>query len=312
MRRASLAILGAALAAACSAPPTEILVEVDSDLAVPGELDSIVVTFTHPDGAPTREATARLGAGEAPLPRTAAMVHEGGPLGPYRVVVSGRLGGATVVERAGELTFVEGEIRVWRVRLTRSCAGMDCGDQTCAAGACRAVDVASAELLPYPAPAPDAGDLDGGGAPDAGPPDAGESDAGVCAATCTSVGCSCPTGCSCDLTCADALCDPRCAGDTTVCTIDASGSTNVEGRCDDGATCTIDATGVTNLSYECGGGGATCDVDCNGATSCSVRCAPGGVCLLRCAEATSCAMDRCPGGETTCPGDVIVCNRECP
>lgn len=312
MLRASLAILTAALAAACSAPPTQILIEVDSDLAVPGELDSIVVTFTAPDGSPTREATATLGAGQPPLPRTAAMAHEGGPLGPYRVVVSGRLGATTVVERAGALTFEDQAIRVWRVRLTRSCASMDCGAQTCEAGACRAVEVAASELLPYPAgPPPDAGAFDAGPA-DAGPPDAGPGDAGMCAPPCTSLGCTCPTGCGCDLACDDAICNPVCSGAETSCSVDASSSSSVGGRCSNGATCTVDATGVSLLSYECGGGGATCDVDCSGASSCALRCAPGGVCLLRCGDATSCAMSQCPGGETTCPDDVIVCNRACP
>lgn len=304
------------LVAACSAPLTEVLVVVESDLAVPAELDEIVVTITHPDGVQTRQSMAGLGPGELPLPRSLAMVHEGGPLGPYRVVVQGRLAGAAVVERAGALTFVAGEIRVWRVVLGRACLGVDCAGTTCDGGACRAVEVAQAELEPYvPDGERDAG-LDAGGPEDAGS-DAGVGDAGAdagldCSPTCgIGAPCTCAGGCSCDLSCPASSCDATCTGAGTTCTIDASPGAGSAGSCAAGATCTVDAASSSGFEMDCAGAGTVCDVDCSGSTGCTLRCSMGASCALSCAGATDCEIRPCAGSVTSC-GDVEVCGRACP
>ncbi|MBX3270361.1 MAG: hypothetical protein KF729_08865 [Sandaracinaceae bacterium] len=303
-------------ASACSAPPTQVLVVVSSDLAVPAELDEIAVTITHPDGAATRTAGAALGPGEVPLPRTLAMLHEGGPLGPYRLRVEGRRGGAAVLARVGELSFVAGQIRVWRVALDRACLGVDCEARTCAGGACRDLAVGEGELEPYePAVPRDAGF-------DAAPPaDGGEDaggDAGIDAGPeCDDVACeggvtcACEGGACCAMGCSPVDCRPRCAGEGTACVVDASASSGATVRCEAGAACTIDAGTSSALSVDCSGSGTRCEVDCTNSTGCSVRCASGAACLVRCTGATGCAFRPCTGSSTVCGGGVEVCGRDC-
>ena len=150
-RLLALAALGCAIAACTASPRTQVLVEVDSDLFTPDELDRITITGHAPDER-TQSATALLGAGELPLPRVLTMAHGGGPLGPFSLAVVGEKDGAAVVERRATFTFVSGETRVLRVMLARSCIGETCGDdptQTCAVGGCRSVDVGQGELEPW-------------------------------------------------------------------------------------------------------------------------------------------------------------------
>ncbi|MCA9608472.1 MAG: hypothetical protein KC619_22865 [Myxococcales bacterium] len=316
-------LLGGVLVAACNAPPTEVLVVVDSDLSVPGELDELVITVTHPDGVQTRQSTAALGAGELPLPRSLAMVHEGGPLGAYRVLVQGRRGGVVQVEREGSLAFVAQEIRVWRVFLGRACMGVDCPGTTCDGGSCRAIEVGPGELEPYvPDGDRDAGSvgMDAGGPADAGVDasidgglDAGPIDAGLdCTPVCEPLRtCACAGGCTCDLSCPSSGCDAACTGTGTTCSLDASGGAGGSASCAAGATCTIDASGSSGFDMECTGAGTVCDVDCSDSTGCTLRCSMGAMCSLNCAGSTACEIRPCTGGGTSC-GDIEVCNRACP
>ncbi|MEC7523596.1 MAG: hypothetical protein VYE22_27185 [Myxococcota bacterium] len=158
MSRLALALL----VVGCSGQPTQLLVEVSSDLAVPGELDTLEVRAESPGGR-TQTAVATLGPGQVPLPRTLAMTHEGGPVGPFRVAVVGLSGGAEVVRRVGELSFRPGAIAVWRVELLSECVGATCGDgETCARGGCRGEAVADGELASWDGTRPtlDAGPYD--------------------------------------------------------------------------------------------------------------------------------------------------------
>jgi hypothetical protein len=146
-------LLGALLSiAGCSSGPrTQVLVEVDSDLFAPEELDGISVTARAPDER-MQSAMAALGAGELPLPRVLAMAHGSGPLGPFALTVVGERDGVAVVERRATFSFVQDETRVLRVMLARSCIGETCGDdpgQTCAVGGCRSVEVGQGELAPW-------------------------------------------------------------------------------------------------------------------------------------------------------------------
>lgn len=97
----------------CQPGATEILVVVDTDLRIPDEIDLITAEITDPSGD-VRTSEARFGVAEPALPRTLGLVHEGGPLGPYDVVVAGLLGGIEVVSRRARVSFVRGEIRVLR------------------------------------------------------------------------------------------------------------------------------------------------------------------------------------------------------
>lgn len=145
--RPLLTIQAAILLTACSDAPTQILVEVDSDLPVPEGLDEIVVAAESPADQ-VQMATAKLGPGQLPLPRTLAMVHEDGPLGPFRITVTGRRAESALVSRIGTLTFQPGQVLVWRVDLAQECVNVDCSpNRTCAPGGCRSLDVPTNELV---------------------------------------------------------------------------------------------------------------------------------------------------------------------
>jgi hypothetical protein len=156
------ALAGFLAVVGCDGARTEILVEVGSDLSVPGELDRVTIAAQSPDGR-VQESIAELGAGRLPLPRTLGMVHEDGPLGPFTMTVRGELAGAEVVRREGILTFQRARTLVWRVQLLRECETVTCGaDTTCAAGGCRGVEVLPGELVELNGPSPplDAGPFD--------------------------------------------------------------------------------------------------------------------------------------------------------
>lgn len=183
--------VAAALLCACTTPRTQILLVTDTDLAVPSELDRMRVEVRSP-GGDVQVAEARFGPGELPPPRVVGLVNTDGRLGPYSLLVQGTRGASeiVVVERRAELSFVAQRTMVLRVELSRACTAVTCGaTETCAAGACRAVEIQPEELeewdgqVPIPmldasVPPPD----DAGGA-DAGR-DSGGADAGCTPEVC--------------------------------------------------------------------------------------------------------------------------------
>ncbi|MBW2461120.1 MAG: hypothetical protein JRH11_05705 [Deltaproteobacteria bacterium] len=154
----------------CGGDATEVLIVTDSDLPVPGGLDSLETTVTGPDGEDQR-AVADLT--DTPLPRRLSVLHDGGPLGPFEVVVSGRLMGTPLVSRRARFEFVPGESRVLVMHLVASCITTTCpGGQTCTETGCRPVDVPPTELTPWTGENPTLG----GSSPDSGGPDSGTPD----------------------------------------------------------------------------------------------------------------------------------------
>lgn len=134
--------------AGCAAPITEVVLEVDSDFDVPGELSAIEIEVTSPDDA-TQRAMADLGDGEPGLPRTLSLVQEDAPLGPYRVRVTGFRRGMMLLRRDAEFTFVRDESRLLRLDLEQACESVSCpGNRTCEAGECRDREVTGDELRP--------------------------------------------------------------------------------------------------------------------------------------------------------------------
>jgi hypothetical protein len=156
-------------AAACGeSPRTQVMLVVSTDFAIPTEVDEFSVTAAGPDMV-IQMATASL-TSSAELPRTLALVHEGGPLTGFDVTVSATLADAEVVSRRVRFSFQEGQTLSLPIFLGRDCAMVSCaGDDTCVEGACASIDIDSSELGPWPPPAPDAG-MDSGtdAAPDAG------------------------------------------------------------------------------------------------------------------------------------------------
>lgn len=152
MKRRSAFALAALLLGACSAGArTQLLVEVDSDLHAPDDIDRITVTGQAPDGR-VQTAFAELGPGHVPLPRTLAMVHASGALGPFELTIRGTRRDQLVVERRASVFFRAGETLVLRILLPRACIGETCGGDaalTCALGGCRSVEVGPGELEPW-------------------------------------------------------------------------------------------------------------------------------------------------------------------
>ena len=207
--RRALAV--ALLLGACSSPRTEVLVVTGSDLATPGELGEIRIEVRSPDDV-VQSSTATLGAADPPLPRTLGVVHEGGPLGPFRATVTGFSSGAPLVTREADFTFQPGRTLVLRMDLLRACGGMMCGaEMTCAEAGCRSRTIAAGELTEYDGPAEPT---------DAGPPDSTDAGPGD---TCDPGFADCDgdpdNGCEADLsrrqTCGD--CDTRCRRPTNEC-----------------------------------------------------------------------------------------------
>ncbi len=182
--------LAAALLCACTTPRTEILLVTDTDLAVPSELDQMRVQVTSPGGE-VQSSEASFGPGELPPPRVLGLVNDTGRLGPYSFTVQGLRAGGVIVERRGEFYFQAQRTLVLRVRLTRDCLGVSCSaTETCAAGACRDVEIQPEELEEWdgqvPIPMLDASvppPEDGGGT-DAGRDAGGGGDAGCMPEVC--------------------------------------------------------------------------------------------------------------------------------
>jgi hypothetical protein len=137
-RALTAALVLTSLASACAkdaAPPTEIIVVIDSDLAMLERVRLEVDGFG--DGKPLDISLARNW-----LPRTVALLHQGGPMGPIRVTASGFIPGQStpvIVEPREQVFFERGRVRALRIELLASCVGacpdgqgcVDVGGPTC-------------------------------------------------------------------------------------------------------------------------------------------------------------------------------------
>jgi hypothetical protein len=140
------ALLAVGLAAAsCTDDRTEIIVVVDTDFDVPGELSAIRIEATSPQG--DRKDSVAEGLTRAGLPVFVGLVHTEGPLGPFEVRAVGLLGTTEVIERRARVSFVEGRTLTLELHLVRGCLDAECGqDRTCWERGCRSIDVEESEL----------------------------------------------------------------------------------------------------------------------------------------------------------------------
>jgi hypothetical protein len=186
----------------CSAPElprTEVVVVVDTDLALGEELDALRIEITGP-GETAQSSSAELDADSA-LPQTLGLVHERGARGPIRVLALGLLDGREVLRREAELSFIDDKTLTLPMHLVRACVAHACGEaQTCSEHGCVSSEVDATRLAEWhgrpptlaepdePPPLPeDAGEdgqvseADGSSELDAGTPDAetGDPDAQV-------------------------------------------------------------------------------------------------------------------------------------
>ena len=162
----------------CSSTATQLVVVVDTDYAVPSELDAVRFEVTGPAGM-AQTVTQRVGdEGDPDLPLTLTLVPAGDALGPVSITVTGLRGTTELVERRAVATLERGESSTLTLFLGRVCAGADCGAGTCRCGDCGALDEDTLE--PWrgtpgrgdPCTASDGGVGDAGprdGGPDAGP-----------------------------------------------------------------------------------------------------------------------------------------------
>lgn len=133
--------------AACGDAPTEIVLVVDTSLAVPGELDGVTIDVTGPTTMERKIAT--LGPGGTPLPLTLGLTHEdGAALGPVGITVSGQRAGTEIIRRVVSTDFVAGESKLLRVVLVADClAPRDCGaGNTCSEAGCIPQRIAGSAL----------------------------------------------------------------------------------------------------------------------------------------------------------------------
>ena len=135
------------LALGCS-NQTQLIVVVDTNLDIPGEIDGVQLVVTAPDGIQTVTPQALSGPSAASFPLTMGITPEGDARGPINVAAIGTLAGVEVVRQSARgLTLVDGETHVLHLLLLRSCVSRTCTDgRTCTASGCASPDLDVADL----------------------------------------------------------------------------------------------------------------------------------------------------------------------
>lgn len=312
-RRRALGLVAVALTlAACSTDLTELIVIVDTDLAVPAQLDEIVVTTQSATGA-VKTASATL-TGSSSLPMTVGLRPGADESASVTVYVRGRLAGAEQVVAHVSTHFLAGERRVLRIDLTSACVGVVCADsQTCSRGSCEPATVDPTTLPRFTGTVPGRRE-DAGVAPvdagetDAGASDAGSSDAGSSDASADDAATDAPPGCARNADCTD---DDACNGveqcDTGVCLPGTPVS------CDDGIGCTVDRCTASACEHTATDAactvspGGTCDATfgCQYPTCTPLNCAGDGCTSAACSGVVCERTSLCTGG-TMCCADACV------
>ena len=302
-------LLLATVLASCTPGPTQLVVVVDTDLAIPSALDDVEIRVSSDTGVMEEQhqpLSSRL-----LLPLTLGVVTDGEFLGPILVVARGTLDGALVVERSARVTLVRGETRMLRLHLVASCVGVACArGESCGENGCEDIDIA--ELPPWPGMPPtlprDAG-MDARAVPDAPLPDAPGLDVGPIDARMPSDAPDPPDAfraCTADIDCDDGVACTMDSCDGSRCVYVASDT-----ACGDGESCTDDRC-VPGVGCSHTPNSATCTdgVFCNGFDMCSggtcsihtgASCAPPTVCDEAAALCRGCVTDGDCSGETLGP-----------
>ena len=148
---------------------------------------------------------------------------------------------------------------------------------------------------------------------DAAPPDAVIADAGPPDAFPLGPCNSCQND-TCREECSDTDCSLDCTKNNCSCEFQCSASAaNCDMTCKEGtASCDVDCAGAASCKTTCETN-TVCNINCTDVTACGeAKCELGAMCLLDCTGAGTCEFEVCAGAETSCPNNVIACNRACP
>ena len=127
---------------------------IDTDLAVPAELDHVQLSLWGPSQAVDPISVDLRGSGAPAFPLTLGLT-PAGALSPVTIEVAGQRGIDSVVVQDVRTAFLEGTKRTLRILLTLSCQGITCpSDQTCRSGTCGPIDRPGDSLPPWTGTAP--------------------------------------------------------------------------------------------------------------------------------------------------------------
>ncbi len=294
---------------ACNSPeaPTAIIVRVESSLAIPEELDQLVVFVTVNE---TTERVYLLGDdGVGRLPLEFAVEPRGSTSSDVDIVVEGWANANLQLTRAAYTTFVPGQRKLLRITLERACVNQPLclrENETCIGGTCRSGEV-DPRFLPNYGGGSDAG-------MDAARPDSGLRRDGGDASTSNETGAGDSSVVATDVGTRDAGSD---AGATT-----DGGASRCSTPCDDGNFCNgvelcLEGRCIAGTPPICMDSNP-CTRDACSATGCTFTpdnslCAAEGMCTQMGCSYPTCTPTNCPATDAatctrgTCEGS--VCRR---
>ena len=136
--RAGILAAAFAVVAGCGTP-TEIVVVVDTDLAVPEAIDTVEVRVER-EGEEPRVASRVLEVDGPAQPTTVVVEHRSGSRSAVSFTATGRKDGVAVIRARARTNFVEGERLMLELPLLAQCFGIDCAeDQRCGIEGCEPV-----------------------------------------------------------------------------------------------------------------------------------------------------------------------------
>ena len=320
----ALAIVASIATFGCDSPVTELVVVVDSELAVPAVIDAVHVTVEGPTRT-VYDGTVALDTADSPrFPLTLGLVPNGSSSARVTIRAEGLHASAVRASVSARTSFVEGKTLVVRLVLWGACDGVTCGPGlTCtASGACASDELDPATLAAWTGHVErDGGSQDGGPGGDAG---AGDLDGGLGSCTPSTEVCN-----GRDDDCNgradetfDLMTDPtNCAGCGIVC----PGVTNGMPQCQGGFCVPLCRAAFHECGGECVSDGSTsqCGATCgacpavaNGEPSCTA-----GACAAACnpgfadcngrlddgCEADLSSPSTCGSCGTACSGALPLC-----
>lgn len=316
-RRPALRLAFASLLAfACQGSVTEIVIVVDSELAIPEEVDRIDLRVTRQrDKRIVAEASVFLAAAATSFPVTWSLERKDGEPGPMTVEVQAKLRGEPVVFRSkSEVQFAAGQILMLRMDILQACRVPDSCPPPGELAPWQGPPAAWAR--PLPLPLDDAGlrnDADAIAEPaDAGPLAA---DAQACTTDCKR---SCDDGQSCMTVCADdGDCSLTCDDDGTTCDLQSPAAKTSSLTCKNRARCTLSTLVRAKEGRAVCEDNAWCDMLCE-SPGCQLDCreaqcrmrtrANASTSIITCTKKAECSLDLAAGNDNgvVCTGSTCA------